>query len=136
MTSRCVRTGCCRCAPAASASSATAARRIRAVAPLADGELLETPNKRSEPRIPFGSVVERGLLKAGDELFDLRRRWTARISADGSIVAKGTRGSIHQVGARVQNAPACNGWTFWHYSSRGKATPIDALRQKIRGEMG
>ncbi len=110
--------------------------RIKAVTPLADEELLETPNKRNEPRVPFGSVVERGLLKAGDELFDLRRRWSARVSADGSIVTKGARGSIHQVGARVQNTPACNGWTFWHYSSRGKLQPIDKLREKIRGEMG
>ena len=46
------------------------------------------------------------------------------------------RGSIHQVGAYVQKAPACNGWTFWHFDAKGKPTPIDELRQKIRGEMG
>ena len=86
--------------------------------------------------MPFGAVVERGLLRAGDVLFDQRRQFRARIHADGSIAVKGVRGSIHQIGARVQNAPACNGWTFWHYESRGKATPIDELRQRIRGEMG
>jgi len=113
-----------------------ARRRIAAVAPVEDTALVETPSMRDAPRVPFGAVIERGLLRAGDVLFDQRRRWTARIHADGSIKAKGLRGSIHQVGAGVQDAPACNGWTFWHFDAKGKPTPIDALRQKIRGEMG
>ncbi len=113
-----------------------ARERLKTAEPPADRTLLVTPSPRSAPRVPFGAVVERGLLRAGDVLFDQRRRFSARIHADGSIAVKGVRGSIHQIGARVQNAPACNGWTFWHYESKGQATPIDELRQRIRGEMG
>ena len=38
------------------------------------------------------------------------------------------RGSIHKVGAAVQNAPACNGWTFWHFERDGRLVPLDVLR--------
>ena len=113
-----------------------ARERLKTATPPADRTLLATPSPRTAPRVPFGAVVERGLLRAGDVLFDQRRQFRARIHADGSIAVKGVRGSIHQIGARVQNAPACNGWTFWHYESKGKATLIDELRQRIRGEMG
>ena len=60
---------------------------------------------------------------------------TAKVNADGSIAIKGFRGSIHQVGAKVQNAPSCNGWTFWYTERRGKVVPIDKLRDRIRADM-
>tara|TARA_B100000676_G_scaffold279871_1_gene303567 strand:+ start:633 stop:1772 length:1140 start_codon:yes stop_codon:yes gene_type:complete len=100
-----------------------------------DISILTTPDKRTEPRVPFGSVVEQGLLNAGDKLFDIRKRVTAKVNADGSIATKSFRGSIHQVGAKVQNAPSCNGWTFWHTERRGKVVAIDKLRDRVRSEM-
>ncbi len=112
-----------------------ARRRIGRVLPVAEAEDLTTRETRAEPRIPFGTVVERGLLSPGDELFDLHKRFKARVRADGSITASGLRGSIHKVGAGVQGAPACNGWTFWYFNARGGPTPIDALRERIRAEM-
>jgi len=113
-----------------------AKQRIAAIKPAsADVTILSTPNKRTEPRVPFGSVIEEGLLRAGDQLFDVRKRIVAKINADGSITTKGERGSIHQIGARVQNAPACNGWTYWHFEKSGKIHPIDALRDRIRRQM-
>ena len=100
-----------------------------------DVTVLTTPDKRTEPRVPFGSVIEQGLLNAGDKLFDIRKRVTAKVNADGSIAVKDVRGSIHQVGASVQNAPSCNGGTFWHVERRGKVVPIDKLRERIRADM-
>tara|TARA_A100001037_G_scaffold49401_1_gene41346 strand:+ start:5121 stop:6260 length:1140 start_codon:yes stop_codon:yes gene_type:complete len=100
-----------------------------------DVSIFTTPDKRAEPRVPFGSVVEQGLLSAGDKLFDIRKRVTAKVNADGSIATKSFRGSIHQVGAKVQNAPSCNGWTFWHTERRGKVVAIDKLRDRVRSEM-
>ena len=84
--------------------------------------------------MPFGSLVERGLLEPGTVLVDLRKRHTAKVRADGSIISAEHRGSIHRVGALVQDAPACNGWQFWHLDVGGKLTPIDALRQQLRAE--
>ncbi|MGB1027785.1 MAG: site-specific DNA-methyltransferase, partial [Rhodospirillaceae bacterium] len=94
-----------------------ARERIAAVEPIEDDRLLATPSKKAEPRVPFGHVVERGMLRPGSVLSDASGRYTARVRADGSLVAVSKdgdlQGSIHQVGARVQGAQACNGWTFW-----------------------
>ena len=46
------------------------------------------------------------------------------------------KGSIHKVGAAVQGAPSCNGWTFWHYQDGQASKPIDSLREMIRQEIG
>lgn len=109
--------------------------RIAKIHSPADLSLLETPSKRSEPRIPFGWLVERGLVEAGTVLFDERRRHTARVRADGTLSTADYRGSIHKVGAYVQKAPACNGWQFWFVDIKGKPVVIDILRQKLRAEL-
>ncbi|MEM7742849.1 MAG: site-specific DNA-methyltransferase [Pseudomonadota bacterium] len=105
-----------------------------------DAEVLKvTTGKRAQPRIPFGQLVERRLLEPGDVLTSLNGRHTARVRADGTLVASGrldTKGSIHQVGAELEGAPSCNGWTYWHYTQDGQPKPIDVLRQQLRAELG
>lgn len=115
--------------------------RIAAIKGPADLSLVATTAKRQAPRVPFGLVVERGMLKIGQTLFDQRRQHAANVRADGtliSVTAYGDhRGSIHQVGAAVQGAPSCNGWTFWHFETpQGRMAPIDLLRDQIRAERG
>ncbi|MGE0095691.1 MAG: site-specific DNA-methyltransferase [Alphaproteobacteria bacterium] len=119
---------------------ADAARtRIADIRPPADMRLVHTPSKREEPRVPFGWLVERGFLSPGDVLFSSDRRHAARVRADGTIAVEDARGqhhgSIHRVGAAVQGAPACNGWTFWHLDVEGKTVPIDVLRTRLRAEL-
>ncbi|MHA1538340.1 MAG: site-specific DNA-methyltransferase [Alphaproteobacteria bacterium] len=109
--------------------------RIATAEPPEHIDLVTTPIKRERPRIPFGWLVERGMIAPGTVLFDHRRRWSAKVRADGSLVSADTRGSIHKVGAEVQGAPACNGWTFWHLDHAGKAVVIDTLREKLRAEL-
>lgn len=111
---------------------AFARQRLESIKRLGDGEILQTPSKREEPRIPFGTLIEAGLLKPGTVLTDAKGRVEAKIGADGSLIAGDTRGSIHKVGAALQDAPSCNGWTYWHYMDGKKAIPIDELRQKLR----
>jgi modification methylase len=113
-----------------------ARQRLKAIKKIEDQTLLHTPSKRSQPRIPFGSVVERGLLRPGTVLTDFAGRFTAKVKADGTLISAEHKGSIHQVGAAVQGAPACNGWTFWHMSMKGGKVAIDVLRQKVRAELG
>ena len=102
--------------------------RVRATKPAPEAGLSGALSKRDAPRVPFGSLVERGLLPPGTKLFDRMRRVSAIVTADGSVVAGAVRGSIHKVGAAVQNAPACNGWTFWHFERDGRLVPLDVLR--------
>ena len=109
-----------------------AEKRIRLTSKIEADELIQTPRKISEPRIPFGNLLEQGLLNPGDLLHDIRNRWTAKVRADGSLISKDTKGSIHSVGAHLQGLQACNGWTFWHIKRSGKLVPIDNLRLAIR----
>ena len=100
-----------------------------------DREALETAtSKRAEPRVPFGQLVERGMLRPGEELYS-PRGGIAKVRADGTLIGNDVKGSIHQVGAHLEGAPSCNGWTYWHFRRDGKLVPIDILRQQIRAEM-
>lgn len=115
---------------------AAAAKRIAAIKP-ADAEALSvTPSKRAAPRVPFGSIIEKGLLKPGETLYAPKKQHEARVRADGSIAVHGpdgaVEGSIHKIGAHVQKADACNGWTYWHYETKTGLKPIDFLREKMR----
>ena len=112
-----------------------AEKRIAEVKRLATDEMLNSPSKRDEPRVPFGWLVERGMLEPGTVLTDQKRRYKARVRADGTLISADFKGSIHQVGAHVQNLPACNGWTFWCIDIEGGIVPIDVLRQKLRAEL-
>jgi modification methylase len=117
---------------------AAAAKRLAGVKPASAADLAVTPSKRAATRIPFGAVVERGLLKPGETLWDARRRVEARVRADGSITVESPdgalEGSIHKIGAAVQKAEACNGWTYWHFEQKSGLKPIDFLREKMRKE--
>ena len=111
-----------------------AAERLSRVRRLDAAGLEVTGSRRAEPRVPFGQVVERGMLSPGEVLTSPRGA-TAKVRADGTLVSHDTKGSIHQVGAALEGAPSCNGWTYWHFKRDGKMIPIDLLRQQIRAEM-
>jgi modification methylase len=85
---------------------------------------------KSAPKVAFGQLVEAGYLNPGTKLFDRKRSFEATVRADGSIICGVVDGSIHKVGSTIQNAPSCNGWTYWHYAATdGAMKPIDDLRQ-------
>jgi modification methylase len=112
-----------------------ASARLKKVVPF-DNEVLEvTTSKRAEPRIPFGTLVEQGYLQPGHILKSPGGQFTAKVRMDGTVISRDAKGSIHQIGAHVQGAPSCNGWTFWHYEKDGRPIPIDHLRQQIRETM-
>lgn len=96
---------------------------------------LEYTLKKKVQRIPFGAIIERGMLKPGDILSDAKGKHFATIRADGSVKGENSEGSIHQVGAAAQNAAACNGWEYWYYQDKQKGlTCIDSLREQVRLE--
>ena len=110
--------------------------RIAATLPLDESAMTVMADKRSAPRVAFGLLVESGMVPAGSMLTDAKRRWQAHVRADGSIECDGRMGSIHKVGAGLQGAPSCNGWTFWHSDDMGQLDPIDSLRQKHLKNLG
>jgi modification methylase len=107
-----------------------AQERIAAALPLDESAVTTMMAPRQAPRVAFGTLIETGYLTPGTVLSDTRRRWRAVVKADGSLLTDcGTAGSIHKVGATLQNAPSCNGWTFWHHETPDGLKPIDTLRQ-------
>lgn len=115
---------------------AGAQKRIDEVQPVENEICLEFSEKKRQPRIPFGAVVERGLLNPGDMLYDATKKHCAAVRSDGTIKSEKMEGSIHQVGAAAQNAPACNGWVYWYFEDKKRGlVSIDELRQKVRGEL-
>jgi len=109
---------------------AVARERIHATLPLDESAMETVPDKRSQPRVAFGLLVESGLVTPGTMLSDSKRRWTAAVRADGSLSCGPHTGSIHKVGAGLNKAPSCNGWTFWHVERQGRLVPLDTLRQE------
>ncbi len=109
--------------------------RIAAVQPLAEQAVAAAPTRRGEPRVAFLSLVESGLVGAGEALVDAQRRHRAIVRPDGAVSLGAIVGSIHKIGALAQGLPACNGWTFWHVERDGRLTPIDDMRASIRATM-
>jgi modification methylase len=106
--------------------------RIADVTPVDPSAFAPVVSKRAEPRIPFMSLIEAGLITAGEKLYDHRGQFEATVRVDGMLTVGPASGSIHKMGALVQGFPSCNGWTFWHVMREGKLMCIDDLRAKIR----
>ncbi|MEH6701754.1 site-specific DNA-methyltransferase [Parasphingorhabdus sp.] len=106
-----------------------AEQRIAEALPLDESSLKTMQSPKSKPRVAFGTLVETGYLKPGDELCSKNRKFKVKVRADGSIIWDGQEGSIHKIGATVQDAPSCNGWTYWYYDDGKTLKPIDNLRQ-------
>ena len=104
--------------------------RIASTLPLDESAMVTVADKRNQPRVAFGLLVESGLCPPGTLLWDAKRRWKAAVRADGSLSCGPHSGSIHKVGAGLNKAPSCNGWTFWHLERRGGLVPLDVLRQE------
>ena len=113
-----------------------AEKRLAKVRKYDSAALQVSASKRAAPRVPFGQLVERGMLRPGEELYSVNDRHTAKVRADGTLAGHDVTGSIHQVGAALEGAPSCNGWTYWCFKKDGKRIPIDYFRQQIRAEMG
>ena len=93
-------------------------------------------NNKSKPRVPFGSLVELGIIKPGASLFDPKKKINAKIMADGSIKYKESEGSIHKVAAKIMGTESYNGWTYWHCKVGDSLILIDSLRQRFLNKAG
>ncbi|KZE18582.1 site-specific DNA-methyltransferase [Sphingomonas hankookensis] len=108
-----------------------ATARIEAALPLDESAIRAMRAPSKPPRVAFGVLVENGLLPPGSVVVDSKRRFRATVLADGSLLSDcGAAGSIHKLGSTLQNAPSCNGWTFWHTEGSKGLVAVDALRQQ------
>ena len=107
-------------------------KRINNTKIIKDDYLDTIRNNKSKLRVPFGSLIEMGVIKPGTMLFDPKKKFNAKIMVDGSLKCQQNEGSIHKVAAKMIGAESCNGWTYWHYQSGNNFRPIDDLREKLR----
>ena len=91
-------------------------------------------SRKDLPKVPFGELVEQGIIPPGAILTDKKEKFKARVSIDGSLKIKDISGSIHQVGAKIQGLPSCNGWDFWHVKEKSSSTLLDDIRGSYRNK--
>ena len=112
-----------------SAYREAALERIELALPLDESAITTMQSPKAAPKVAFGTLVETGWIQPGRVVCDRKGRFTALVRADGSLDAGAQSGSIHGLGAKLQDAPSCNGWTFWHIEHEGQLKPLDDIRQ-------
>ncbi len=116
-----------------------AQKRINSIkVPTTDIKVFETKPRNQGFKLPFGKLIELGLIKPGDILTLDKTNHIATVLADGHILSGEQTGSIHAVASILLGA-RCNGWVHWLYSDQktGKSLTIDNLRskaQKLNGD--
>jgi site-specific DNA-methyltransferase (adenine-specific)/modification methylase len=108
-----------------------ASERINKAKVIEESHLDTLENNKSKPRVPFGSLVELGIIKPGSSIFDQKKKINAKIMVDGSIKHKESAGSIHKVAAKIMGTESYNGWTYWYCNVGGSIVPINNLRQRF-----
>lgn len=96
-----------------------------------DESLFTSSTGRKNRRVPFGRLLETGLIQPG-QVLSLGESGAAEavVRGDASIRCGNVIGSIHHVAKKLLNAPA-NGWEKWYYiDGDGQKQPIDRLRKK------
>jgi modification methylase len=111
-----------------------AQERIASVEPAPEAALI-LPDLRRQPRVPFGALLEAGLLQPGQKLFFTKNESvTATILANGQLQYGNLTGSIHAIAKSLSDGAPANGWECWLYEVDGKRIVINALRQLIQTE--
>ena len=111
-----------------------AKKRLKNTEPLSNEVVTMTKSRKDLPKVPFGELVEQGIIPPGAVLTDKKERFKATVSIDGSLKIKNLSGSIHQLGAKVQGLPSCNGWDFWHVKNKSTSILLDELRTDYRNK--
>lgn len=91
---------------------------------------LKYPFEAKKPRVPFGTLIENGFIKAGENLYSKNKKYKAEVLANATIVSNGKSGSIHKVSAELLGKTSNNGWTFWYVERNDKLKSIDELRNE------
>lgn len=108
-----------------------ATKRIDEVVPLKEN-LINMIIENKKPKIPFGNLIEKGLIKVGENLYSKDKQYKVIVLANASIQLNNKVGSIHSLSASILNKASNNGWNYWYVKRENKLLLID----KIRSEYG
>ncbi|MDR0485912.1 MAG: site-specific DNA-methyltransferase [Elusimicrobiota bacterium] len=95
-------------------------------------------SKEKQIKIPFANLVKENIIKSGEVLYT-RKRYDkkAEVLENGFLKCENNIGSIHRIGALIQQTRSCNGWKFWYILKDRKPYLIDDIREHyIRSRYG
>ena len=109
-----------------------AQERIASVEPAPEAAVI-LPELHRQRRVPFGALLEAGLLQPGQKLFFARNESvTATILANGQLQCGSLTGSIHAIAKSLFAGAPANGWDSWLYEVNGQRHVIDTLRHTVQ----
>ena len=111
-----------------------AKKRLKQTKVLNDEVVKMKKSRKDLPKVPFGELVEQGIIPPGAVLTDKKEKYKATVTVDGSLKINNISGSIHQVGATIQGLSNCNGWDFWHIKNKSTSILLDEVRDKYRNK--
>ena len=111
-----------------------AKKRLKQTKVLNDEVVIMKKSRKDLPKVPFGELVEQGIIPPGAVLTDKKEKYKATVTVDGSLKINNISGSIHKVGARIQGLSNCNGWDFWHIKNKSTSILLDEVRDKYRNK--
>ena len=111
-----------------------AKKRLKQTKVLNDEVVIMKKSRKDLPKVPFGELVEQGIIPPGAVLTDKKEKYKATVTIDGSLTINNISGSIHQVGATIQGLSNCNGWDFWHIKNKSTSILLDEVRDKYRNK--
>ena len=108
---------------------ALAENRLEAIKSFLPEADWEEESKEKQDRVPFKTLLQERIIKDGEALYT-RKTYSASavVLSDGKLEYKQHRGSIHSIGALIQQTPSCNGWKFWYIMRGDQAVLLDDLR--------
>lgn len=107
--------------------------RLKKIKPL-EKNLLEHPIEKPQIKVPFGNLIEKGIVKVGEFLYTPNGKDKAQILTDASLIWNEQVGSIHKISASILNKPNNNGWRYWYVERENEKILIDDLRQSYIAE--
>jgi len=111
-----------------------AQKRIDAAAE-SDSEAINV-EKPKQARVPFGALLESGLLNPGQNLYFAGNGIRAKILSNGHLKCGDVTGSIHAVAKSLMDGVPVNGWEMWFYEDEsGNKIMINRLRENIRATL-
>ena len=111
-----------------------AKKRLKQTKVLNDEVVIMKKSRKDLPKVPFGELVEQGIIPPGAVLTDKKEKYKATVTVDGSLKINNISGSIHKVGATIQGLSNCNGWDFWHIKNKSTSILLDEVRDKYRNK--
>jgi DNA modification methylase len=111
-----------------------AKKRLKQTKVLNDEVVKMKKSRKDLPKVPFGELVEQGIIPPGAVLTDKKEKYKATVTVDGSLKINNISGSIHKVGAKIQGLSNCNGWDFWHIKNKSTSILLDEVRDKYRNK--